>query len=370
MNGTVVLHAVSRILAYFALGVAVLLALTLGTILARSPGKPRPYLDGSGRPIADSISEKGSVSIRGAELGFFIKGRDRDNPILLYLHGGMPDYFLTERYPTGLDKLFTVAWLDQRGAGMSFDPRRSGERIGVDDLSADIVAFTDYLRERFSRDKIYLMGHSGGSYLGIKVIERYPEAYSAYIGVSQISNQKLSEKRAYDFIVARYEDDPRRQKVYAELTERPFELSGPIPPAYNRYRDMAMHELGVGTTRDMRNVMTGIFLPSLLFTEYTFAEKIRLWRGKANSGISTVWTEIVEHDLSRESLSFKVPVYLLHGVHDMTCSYELAKDYFDRIEAPDKGFHSFSGSAHSPIFEEPDACLRIIESEILARTEP
>lgn len=112
---------------------------------------------------------------------------DKNNPVLLYLHGGMPDYFLTQQYPTGLDELFTVVWWEQRGAGMSYDPRskRSGTRI--DELVQDTRVMTDYVRKRFSQDKIYLMGHSGGTYLGIETIERYPDLFKAYNGVAQIS---------------------------------------------------------------------------------------------------------------------------------------------------------------------------------------
>ncbi len=99
-----------------------------------------------------------------------MKSKDSGNPVLLYLHGGMPDYFLTQKHPTGLDELFTVVWLDQRGAGLSFDAESSTKQMDIEDMIVDIRDFTNYLRDRFSQDKIYLMAHSGGTYLGIKVI--------------------------------------------------------------------------------------------------------------------------------------------------------------------------------------------------------
>lgn len=348
--------------------IMLLAAVVLGSfvgILILSPGRPRPFLGPDGRALPGSISEKGTVTVNGVTLGYVIKGESVRNPVLLYLHGGMPDYFLTGRYPTGLDRIFTVVWLDQRGAGLSYAARAKGASVGIDDLISDTIGVTDYLRRRFSQDKIYLMAHSGGTYLGIKVIERRPDLYKAYIGVSQIAYQKLSEKMAYEYIVGHYAKDPGKKGIYKKLLSDPVVLEKPLPPYYLRIRDYAMHDLGVGTMRNMKGVISGVFIPSLLFKEYSLADKINLWRGKAHSGISVMWDEMSGHDLSKESVAFKIPVYFLHGVHDYTCSYDLARRYFDIINAPRKGFYSFRESAHSPIFEEPAECVRAIRENIL-----
>jgi len=90
----------------------------LGVLLLWSPGRPTPFLDAKGKVLPGSISEKIHVNINGVEQGMFIKGQDSRNPVLLYLHGGMPDYFLTQDYPTGLDEHFTVVWWEQRGSGL------------------------------------------------------------------------------------------------------------------------------------------------------------------------------------------------------------------------------------------------------------
>jgi pimeloyl-ACP methyl ester carboxylesterase len=345
-------------------------ALALGlaavaVVLIRSPGKPAPVVSADGRPLPGAISEKGSVAIRGAELGYFIKGANQNAPVLLYLHGGMPDYFLTERYPSGLDSLFVVAWLDLRGAGRSYDPKRDGGEASEADWLADAASFADYLRGRFGKERIYLMGHSGGTYLGVKLIEAYPEAFEAYIGVAQMSDQRLSEKLSYDYIMDRYRDRPDRRRVYEALAAEPVAERGPLPASYLRYRDYAMHDLSVGTMRGMRDIVTGIFIPSLLFTELTLGEKLGLWRAKAASGVSALWRGMTEVDLAKESARFEVPVYFMHGEMDYTVSHPLAKAYFDAIEAPDKAFFSFPNSAHSPIFEEPEACLRILKERVL-----
>lgn len=340
--------------------IAVLLLIVFILLLLYSPGNPKPFLDDKGKIIANSISEKGFIDINGGKLGFFIKGKNKNNPVLLYLHGGMPDYFLTQKYPTKLDEIFTVVWWDQRGAGLSYKANFKGKSISIDDLIDDTKEMTNYLRKRFSQDKIFLMAHSGGSYLGIKVIAKYPELYKAYLGVAQISFQKLSEKKAYEYIIEQYKKDSAKKRILNDLLEHPIIMTEKIPPEYVKIRDYAMHDLGVGTMHNMKDVITGLFIPVLRFKEYSLPEKINLWRGKASSGISIMWDEIISHDLAQEHLTFKVPVYFFHGIYDYTCSYELAKEYFEKLHSPVKMFFSFKNSSHSPIFEEPEECIKVI----------
>jgi pimeloyl-ACP methyl ester carboxylesterase len=149
----------------------------VGLILWWSSGEARPFLGRDGKPLPGSISEKIRVEINGVEQGMFVKGMDVHNPVLLLVHGGpgMPDYFLREDHPTRLDEHFTVAWWDQRGAGLSYDPDMPRSTMTVAQFVADTLAVTDYLRERFGQDKIYLLGHSWGSFIGIQAAQRAPE---------------------------------------------------------------------------------------------------------------------------------------------------------------------------------------------------
>lgn len=334
-------------------------------IIINSPGKLKKYPDENRNIMLKSISEKTYLEFNDWKFGLFIEGKSIDNPVLLYLHGGMPDFFLTQKFPTGLDKIFTVVWWDQRGAGLSYDKRIDNDSITTDLLVEDTKEITNYLRRRFSQDKIYLMAHSGGTYIGIKSIEKYPELYKAYIGVSQIANQKLSEKKAYDYIIEEYKKAGRRKNLIKELEKNQFTLDKPVPKEYIKVRDYAMHDLGIGTMKKMKGVMSGIFIPSLLFRKYTLSEKIKLWKGKASTGIGIVWKESINHDLSQEIVNFKIPVYFMHGVYDYTCSYELAEEYYKRIQAPKKDFFSFYDSAHSPMFEEPEKFINIIVNNVL-----
>lgn len=331
------------------------------------PGKPTPYVDENRQLLPDSISEKVFVDVNGVKQGMFIKGKDINNPVLLYLHGGMPDYFLTEKYPTGLEDHFTVVWWEQRGSGISYSPNISPETMTTHQMISDTIELTNYLRQRFHKEKIYMMAHSGGSFIGIQAVEKAPELYYAYIGVAQISYQLESEKMAYDYMLEHFTANGNKEMV-RKLEAAPVTMTGGTPDAYRALRDPAMHSLGIGTIHEMHSVATGLFLAQLQSPEYTVGEKFHTWTAKAKSGIAMLWDDMLATDLRKSVTKFDVPVYFLEGVYDYTCNYSLAKDYFEQIDAPVKGFYTFEQSAHSPIFEEPEKVQSIVRQDILKGT--
>lgn len=340
----------------------------LGILLLWSyPGKPEPYRDKDGKTIPGSISEKIYVVINGVEQGMFIKGKNLSNPVLLYLHGGMPDYFLAERYANGLDEEFTVVWWEQRGVGLSYRADIAPETLTQEQLIADTLELTDYLRHRFGKDKIYLMGHSGGTFIGIQAAAQAPERYYAYIGVAQIASQLESERQAYAYMLEQFKANGDSAMV-SKLEAAPVTPAGGTPDAYLAVRDAAMHRLGIGTTHAMRSVLDGIVLASLQSRDYTLGEKVRLWRGKASAGVSVLWQTILASDMATSVPELEVPVYFFHGIYDYTCSYPLAKTYFQRLTAPVKGFYTFDQSAHSPIFEEVEKVRQILRADVLNGT--
>ncbi|MEO8355420.1 MAG: alpha/beta hydrolase [Chloroflexota bacterium] len=336
----------------------------VGVLQLWSPRKPIPFVTEKGSPLAGSISEKIHVNINGVEQGMFIKSKDKTNPVLLYLHGGMPDYFLTQRYPTGLEDYFTVVWWEQRGSGISYRADIPPETMTLEQMISDTLEVTNYLRHRFGREKIYLMGHSGGTFIGIQAAALAPELYHAYIGVAQMSYQLRSERLAYEYMLQQFEKNGNREMV-RKFEAAPVTMTDGTPDAYRALRDPAMHSLGIGTTHDMDSVITGLFLPSLASREYTLMEKVTTWRAKAHSGVALLWDEMLATDLSKEVTELAVPVYFFEGIYDYTCSYALAKDYFEQLQAPVKGFYTFEHSAHSPLFEEPEKMQKILQEDVL-----
>ena len=339
----------------------------VGMLLVCSPGKPEPFLDENGMLLESSISEKVFVNINGVEQGMFIISKDATHPVLLYLHGGMPEYFLTQKYPTGLEDYFTVVWWEQRGSGLSYSADIPPETMTLEQMISDTLELTNYLRHRFGQEKIYLMGHSGGTFIGIQAAARAPELYYAYIGVAQMSSQLKSEKLAYEYMLQQFQENGNLEMV-RKLEEAPVTMTDGTPDAYLALRDQAMHSLGIGTTHDMHSVITGIFFPSLTFRGYTLLEKVNMWRGKSQSGVSPFWDEMIATDLTIKVPELEIPAYFFGGIYDYTCSYTLAKDYLEKLQAPMKGFYTLEQSAHSPLFEEPEKMLRILLEDVLAGT--
>ncbi len=337
----------------------------LGVLLLLSPGKPKPFLDENGKPLAGSISEKIHVNINGVEQGMFIKGKNITNPVLLFLHGGtgLPEYFLTNRYPTGLEDYFTVCWWDRRGAGLSYSANIPPETMTVEQMISDTLAVTNYLRSRFQKEKIWLMAHSGGSLIGIQAAARAPELYHAYIGVGQMSYQLKSEILAYEYMLKQFKENGNR-KMARKLEEAPLTMTVPLPFSYMSVRDRAMHSLGVGTTRDMKSVISGVFLASWVCRDYTFNEKMGIWRGKFFCD-KLLWDKILSTDLTKQVTELDLPVYFFHGKYDYTVSYPEARSYLEKLKAPLKGFYTFDQSAHSPMFEDPLRMKKIFQEDIL-----
>jgi pimeloyl-ACP methyl ester carboxylesterase len=358
--GRIMLIMISILLA----GILVLTSI----LLVMSPGKPQPFRDENGNPLAGSLSEKIHVTINGMQQGMFVKSKNASNPVLLFVHGGpgMPEYWFTQRYPTGLEDTFTVVWWEQRGAGLSYSPDIPAETMTAEQFISDTLEVARYLRQRFGQEKIYLMGHSWGSYIGIQAAARAPELFHAYIGIGQISHQIQSEQLAYEYALAYYRQNGNT-KMVKKLAAAPPTLTVPLPANYMALRDEYMHGAGIGTTHDMKSVVTGFFLPSWQFREYTLMEKINLWRGKIRSRSPefSLWDKMQMTDMSQLVPELKLPVYFLEGRYDYTCAYPLAKDYFEKLDAPVKGFYTFEESAHSPMFEQPEKMRQILLEDVL-----
>lgn len=321
--------------------------------------------------MVGSLAEKIRVEINGAKQGMFIKSTNIDNPVLLFVHGGpgMPMYWLSQRYPTGLEQHFTVVWWEQRGAGLSYDPDIAPETMTADQFVDDTLQVTRYLLDRFNQEKIYVMGHSWGSYIGIRAVAKAPDLYHAYIGVGQLTHQIESEQLAYNYALGFYENAGDKGML-RKLRAAPPGTTAPMPAAYDRLRDEYMHKAGIGTTRKMKSVITGLFLPSWQFREYTLMEKVNLWRGKVNSRRAKygLWDTMLMADLREQVPALAVPAYFLHGRYDYTCAYPLAKAYLGELRAPLKGFYTFEESAHSPMFEEPQRTVTILLKDVLNGT--
>lgn len=349
----------------FIMVVVVLLFLIL-IIFPPSTGKIPQFYDDNGEVLPNSISEKCYLKVDDVQLGMILLSKDMSNPVLLVCGGGpgIPEYLLESMYPSKLVDEFTVCYLEYRGTGLSYDSDINISDITTERYVADIVEVTNYLRERFSQEKIYILGHSFGSYIAIKTVHQYPEYYHAYIAMSQICSQKESEYRAYDYMKEQYEL-LENEKMLKKFAKYPIRESEEIYEKYftSSLRDTAMHDLGVGTTHDMNSVITGIFFPSLKCRAYTWQERINIWRGKAVSANFPVVADTLRFNAFDDITALQIPIYFFAGQYDYTCCYSLQKEFYEQMDAPVKKFYVFENVAHSPIYEDSEKageCLQEI----------
>jgi len=338
-------------------------------LLLVSRGIPKPVSDENGQPVEGSISEKIFLDIGGVRQGMFIRGKDTNNPVLLYVHGGpsFSEFFLVEKFPTGLENYFTVCYWEERGGGISCSPQVTLESMTLEQLASDAIEVTNYLRERFKKEKIYLLAHSGGTAFAIQAAASHPGLFHAYIGVSQIACQAESERMAYKFMTNHYLS-LNKSKTLSEFKKYPvFENDSLLLPYFNSVlRDKSMHELGTGTMRNMKSIITGVFLPVWTCRAYTLKEKFNIWHSKfffVNK--SKLREQIINTDFTRIVTKLNIPVFFLSGKYDLTVNHDLSKEYLLKLDAPVKEFYSFENSAHSPMFEEPGRFLAIMTSDIL-----
>lgn len=338
-------------------------------LLIQSPGKPNPFIDKSGNLLENSLSEKIFVNIGGVKQGMFIMSKNINNPVLLYVHGGpaFPNYFLIDKYKPGLEDYFTVCYWEQRGGGLSFTPEVSLESMNYNQFTTDAIEVTNYLRKRFKKEKIYILAHSGGTPIALKAVHKAPELYHAYIAMAQNTNQKESEKIAYKYMLDTYLKKGDKKAVKDLKKYDILNSDNDIAPYYKSLiRDKSMHELGIGTMHQMNSIFWDIFVPVWTCKAYTFKEKINIWRSKFSFLPKTyLINELISTDFTSEINKIEIPVYFISGKYDLTVNIDLSKAYLKQLQAPQKGFYTFSKSAHSPLFEESDKFKEILENDIL-----
>lgn len=313
------------------------------------------------------ISEIATVKIGKSNQGMIIKSKNIDNPILLFLHGGPgnPEYLLQKKYNINLEDFFTVCWWDQRGSGLSYNASLANEQMTLDLMVTDTVEITNYLKKRFRVDKIYIMGHSWGSFLGINVVSNYPELYKAYIGIGQVTNQFESEKLGYKSML-------KTAKATGDIKTvnklKKYNLTNPdaITTKYLMLRSSIMGKQGNGVFHDgtlAKNMLKDIILDN----EYSLSGKYGYLMGSLKSLKYPLNKSQYTTNLMVKITEIEIPVYIMHGIHDRQVSYSLSLDYFDKLKAPSKKFYTFENSAHSPFMEEKIKFIKIISNDILEK---
>jgi pimeloyl-ACP methyl ester carboxylesterase len=334
--------------------------------LAISPGKIDPFLDANRGVLKDSVSEIISLEIGGVDQKMIIRGRNRQNPVILFLHGGpgSTEFPFSADLRAVMEDDFTICWWEQRGAGMSYSADIDPSTMILEQLVSDAAELTNYLRAEFDQEKIFLIGHSWGTFLGMYVVQKHPELFRAYIGIGQISNQFESEKIAYDYMLkqARETKDKSLEKVLSK-----FSLidENSLTMDYMAVRSTGMNKLGIGVMHSDKTMGQMVF-DVISCRSYTFREKIN-WIIGSRYSLEHLWAIVPATNLNNTIPVVEVPVFVMQGKYDYQVSTALAEQYFENIDAPYKQFYVFENSAHSPCFEEPEKFAYIMKNDVLIK---
>lgn len=332
--------------------ITILLVLAIVTVTSQWLAYTPPILDENGEPVEGSIATLEKVKLGDSEQWISIRGNDTDKPILLFLAGGPggTQIAATRTHLKELEKHFIVVNWEQPGSGKSYSSIPI-ESITPKTYISDTHELTLYLKERFNKEKIYLMGESWGSALGILVAERYPELYNGVIGTGQMISFIETERLDYNKAI-----EIAKERGDTSTIEK-LEHQGPPPyygddvvwkeSAYLMYlssymaKNPEIHGPGLNTLGDVAA------------PEYGLYDKVNFFRGVIYT-FNHVYQQLYDIDLREQATDVDVPVYLLVGRHDINAPTVLAEDYFEKLNAPDKKFIWFEHSGHSPWIDEQD----------------
>lgn len=322
-----------------------------------------PITDAAGKPLPNSIAALERVKLNDSEQWISIRGKDVNNPVLLFLAGGPGGSQLvpTRRSLGALEDHFVVVNWEQPGAGKSLDavPRST---LTPERYIQDGRALVMYLRERFGEDKVYVLGESWGSALGILLVQRYPELFHAFVGTGQMVAFLETDMMDYEFAMNLARERGDANKV-AQL-----EQQGP-PPYYGPGVALKQATYLLDTFAYMNE---NPMIPDNGFNtfgdlsgpEYGLYDKVSWFRGVLET-LDVVYPQLWDVDFRKQAMELDVPVYFLIGRHDVNAPPSLTQEYFDLLDAPHKELIWFEHSGHNPWSSEPAAFVEAIVTRVL-----
>lgn len=289
-----------------------------------------------------------------------IRGKDKSKPILLFLHGGpgASATALLRKFNSELENHFTVVYWDQRNAGKSYNKKTPKSEIKVAKYVQDVDTLVAYLKNRFKVDKIFLVGHSWGSRLGLYAIQKHPENFLAYVGVGQELASYEGELISYQYTLNKAKET-NNLKAIKELEAIGEPQSGDYTKMYKtgfwglvKQKDWL---LKLGGERFGHTKYTDWIFSIWFSREYSLSDLIKYGRSSGFSAGNIIYDPDFNNiDFFKQIPEVKVPVFFISGSHDYNTPWELVQRYNNTLKAPYKEFIKFEKSGHSPVFEEPD----------------
>lgn len=303
----------------------------------------------------NSISMLEQVEINGAGHEVMIRGVDRSNPILIFVHGGpgCSEIPYVRKYQQELEQHFTVVHYDQRGSGKSYHFSEDYSNLTTDVLVDDLLALRNYVTEELGQEKVILIGHSFGTYIGMKAAAKAPDQFHTYIGIGQMSNTLQSELESLEYTLEQAKqagnaEDVKKLELIRGLIEQGEELTPRI--LVQKYGGAARL---INENRD--------YISGFLFNpEYNGLDIIRYYTGVLGSQ-EILLREALNQNLPDIVDHLEIPTYFVMGKYDYMTTANAARDYFDVLDAPIKDFIVFNESAHYPQFEEKEKFVQWLQ---------
>lgn len=370
--------------------------LSLVAVLAVCIGMPNVRAEASSPPrdrseavkiIADmqrivapnGIDRHEKVRIGGIDQWVSIRGNDRRNPVLLMLHGGpgwvsMPTSWYFQR---GWEEYFTVVQWDQRGAGSTYaanDPAAVAPTMTPERMVADTEEMVTWLRKELGQKKIFLLGHSWGSYLGMEIARRHGDWLYAYIGIGQMTNMPESERQGWAFAMDEARKAGNAQAIRELQSIAPY-ATGAAPEALAHVmiqRKWLDQFGGMVYRRTGGDAESAAMSLSPVYTD----SDLKAIDAASQYSIEKLLSTALTVDFS-DVWHLDCPVFLFLGRHDHNVSSSLGETWFSNLQAPSKRLVWFENSAHEVMVEEPGktlvslvAYVRPLADESTANTKP
>ncbi|WP_243040485.1 alpha/beta fold hydrolase [Dyella sedimenti] len=322
----------------------------------------------SNRMISASqgVNETLKLRINGIDQWISVRGKDRRNPILLFLHGGPASPAMPEAYTfqTPWEDYFTVVQWDQRGAGRTYRANSEAAMapgMNVDGMTDDAAQVVQYLRERYGKRKIFLLGHSWGSILGVTLAQRHPEWFYAYISTGQVVNGRRNEALGYQYALRRAREEGNATAIRELEALAPYPGDGPM--TIERIGMRSKWEMYYGGLAWGRQDYQFEDDAESLSPDYSREDFEAIGKGSLFS-LRHLLPALMATDFDRVT-RFGCPVLVYVGAHDYTTPHELAEAWYAQLKAPSKKLVVFADSAHMMMQEQPGRFLMHLVTDAL-----
>ncbi|MFZ7095125.1 alpha/beta fold hydrolase [Luteimonas dalianensis] len=310
-------------------------------------------------PGPDGVQETYPARIGGIDQWISIRGQDRANPVILFVHGGpaTPTIPSLWQFQRPLEDYFTMVNYDQRGAGKTYaanDPDAVSDTIHVQQFVADLIEVAEHTRDKLGKDKLVLMAHSWGTIPAMHAARQRPDLFHAYVGIGQVINVRDNERLSIAWGLEQARRHGNAEAVAEIESIMPYPGDEPITrERIVTARKWPQHYGGMAAFRDETNLW--FYGAARLSPDYDADDRAALNAGSLFT-LGRVLDEFVQVDFNpvRE---FPVPVVMFMGRHDYTTPSQLTAEWLQRVEAPYKQAVWFERSAHMPPWEEPGRFL-------------